>query len=71
LVSDFKKFDTENDWTYEFSDDDLREISEDVISYSRFMTDHLMKYGFAIYDTSNDREQVLDQILEYIKAKEA
>lgn len=69
LVSDFKKYDTESDWTYGFSDDDLREISEDVISYSRFMTDHLTKYGFTIYDISNDRDQVLDSIVNDIKTK--
>jgi len=69
LVVDFKKYDTESDWTYGFSDDDLKKISEDVISYSRFMTDHLSKYGFTIYDTSNDREQVLDSIVNDIKTK--
>ena len=69
LVGDFKKYDTERDWTYGFSDDDLRAISEDAISYSRFMTDHLEKYGFTIYDTSYDRERVLDGIIEDIKTK--
>lgn len=69
FVSDFKKYDTEDDWTYNFSDDDLREISEDAISFSRSMSDHLVKYGFTIYDTSKEREQVLDQIVEDIKAK--
>jgi len=70
LVTDFKKYDTVSDWTYGFSDDDLREISEDVISHSRFMTDHLTRYGFTIYDTSNDREQVLDSIVKAIKSNE-
>ena len=69
LISDFKKYDTESDWTYGFSDYDLREISEDVISFSQFMTDHLTKYGFSIYDTSNDREQVWDNIVNDIKTK--
>ena len=69
FVSDFKKYDTEDDWTYHFSDDELREVSEDEISCSRSMSDHLMKYGFTIYDTSTEREQVLDQIVKDIKAK--
>lgn len=69
FVSDFKKYDTEDDWTYNFNDDNLREISEDTISFSRSMSDHLVKYGFTIYDTSVEREQVLDQILEDIKSK--
>ncbi|NLV36432.1 MAG: hypothetical protein GXY17_07145, partial [Clostridiaceae bacterium] len=69
FISDFKKYDTEDDWTYNFSDDDLREISEDAISFSRSMSDHLVKYGFTIYDTSKDRERILHQIVEDIKAK--
>ena len=69
LVSDFKKYDTEDDWTYNFSDADLREVSEDAILFGRSMSDHLAKYGFEIYDTSLAREQVLEQIVEYIKWK--
>ena len=69
FVSDFKKYDTEDDWTYGFHDDDLREVSEDAISFSRSMSDHLVKYGFTVYDTSKEREQVLDQIVEDIKSK--
>ena len=69
FVSDFKKYDTEDDWTYSFNDDDLREVSEDAISFSQSMSDHLVKYGFTIYDTSKEREQVLDKIVEDIKSK--
>ena len=67
FISDFKKYDTEDDWTYSLNDDDLREVSEDAISFSRSMSDHLMKHGFTIYDTSKEREQILDQIVEEIK----
>ena len=67
-ISDFKKYDTEDDWTYGFSDGDLREISEDAIIMNREMTDKLTKYGFTVYDTSKNREQVLDQIVEDIKS---
>jgi hypothetical protein len=68
FISDFKKYDTEDDWTYGFSDDDLREISEDAVSFGRSMSAHLAKHGFTIYDTSTEREQVLEQIAEEIKA---
>jgi hypothetical protein len=33
------------------------------------MSAHLAKHGFTIYDTSTEREQVLEQIAEEIKAK--
>ena len=69
LVNDFKKYDTEDDWTYSLNEDALREIAEDAISFSRYMTDCLGDYGFTVYDTSAEREQVLDQIVEDIKTK--
>ncbi len=70
FVNDFKKYDTEDDWTYGFDDDELREYaSQEAIPFSRSMTDYLMEYGFTIYDTSTEREQVLKQIVEDIKSK--
>jgi len=67
FINDFKTHDTENDWTYGFSDDDLREISEDLMELGKYMTGHLTEHGFTIYDTSANRERVFDQILEDIK----
>ena len=70
LFNDFRKYDTEDDWTYGFDDDELREYaSQDAIPSSRSMTDYLVKYGFTIYDTSTEREQVFDKIVEDIKSK--
>lgn len=70
FVRDFRKYDTRDDWTYGFSDDELREFAiQDAIPSSRDMTDHLLKYGFTIYDTSFDRERVLNQIVEDIRSK--
>lgn len=63
----FRRYDTEDDWTYDLDDDDLREVSRDAISFSRSMTEHLLKYGFTIYDTSTEREQVFDKIIKDIK----
>lgn len=67
FFSDFRKYDTPDDWTYSLDDKDLREISEDAVSYSQAMTKNLMKYGFTIYDTSTNREQVFDRIIGEIK----
>lgn len=69
FFNDFRKYDTEDDWTYSLEDDDLREVSQEAILFSRSMSDHLVKYGFTIYDTSTEREQVLDKIVEDIKSK--
>jgi len=69
FFNDFRKYDTEDDWTYDFDDVELREFSEEAILSNREMTDHLVKYGFTIYDTSTEREQVFDKIVEDIKSK--
>ena len=66
-VRDFKKYDTKDDWTYNLSEDELREYAaQDAIPFNRVMTDFLTKYGFTIYDTSTDRESVFDKIIEDI-----
>ncbi|MCL2002373.1 MAG: ATP-binding protein [Oscillospiraceae bacterium] len=69
FIRDFKKYDTEDDWTYGFSEDALREISEDAVIMNQKMTDTLTKRGFAIYDTSKEREQVFDKIVADIASK--
>jgi len=69
FVRDFKKYDTEDDWTYGWSDEELREYAVSrAIPFNREMTDLLIKYGFTVYDTSIEREQVLDQIICDIKS---
>ena len=70
FVRDFKKYDTEDDWTYEWSDEELREYAVSrAIPFNREMTDILMNYGFMVFDTSAEREQVFDKIMEDIKSK--
>ena len=69
FVRDFRKYDTKDDWTYHFSDDELREIAEDAISFSHSMTTHLVKHGFTVYEMSKEREQRLNQIMDDIKSQ--
>jgi len=70
LVADMRKYDTSDDWTYCFdNDDDLKEIAKDNISFSQYSTNYLPKYGFTIYDTSTEREKVFDQIIDDIKTQ--
>jgi len=69
FVSDFMKYDTQDDWTYGFDDNDLREVSEDAIAFSQYMSEYLPKYGFTIYDTSVERERVFDQIVQDMRIK--
>jgi len=70
FVRDFKKYDTEDDWTYEWSEEELRDYAVSrAIPFNREMTELLAKYGFTIYDTSIEREQVFAQIICDVKAQ--
>lgn len=70
FYSDFKKFDTEDDWTYSLSDDELKDVSEEAVSYNEEMYEKLTEYGFDIYDTSKERDKVFAEILERVKENE-
>ncbi|MCL2404363.1 MAG: hypothetical protein FWC92_02320 [Defluviitaleaceae bacterium] len=67
LVCDIRQYDTKHDWTYSLSNDELLKLAEENISYSRHVSDYLVQYGFTIYDTSLEREQVFDRIINDIK----
>lgn len=68
-VRDFKKYDTKDDWTYNLSEDELREyVTQDAIPFNRAMPENLTEYGFTIYDTSTKRESVFDKIIEDISS---
>lgn len=66
-VRDFKEYDTEDDWTYQFTEEELREyVVRDAIPFNRAMAENLKKYGFTIYDVSTERERVFNEIIETI-----
>ena len=46
FVHDFKKYDTEDDWTYKFSDEELKEVSEDIVAFSHSMSAHISRIRF-------------------------
>lgn len=69
FFNDFRKYDREDDWTFALEDKDLKAVSQEAVLFSQSMTYQLMQYGFTIYDTSDQREEVFNQILEEIKLK--
>jgi adenylate kinase family enzyme len=69
FFNDLRKYDTEEEWTYSFDDEELRDFSEMLVKWNQEFTDYLMNYGFTIYDTSGEREQVFDKIIKDIEAK--
>ena len=69
FFNDLRKYDTEDEWTYGFDDDELMGFCEFLVTLNKEMYDIFVKYGFEIYDTSGDREQVFERIIEDIRAK--
>jgi len=68
FFNDLRKYDTKDEWTYDFTDDELRElIVNDAIPSNQYMAEYLPKYGFTVYDTAIEREQVFDKIIEDIR----
>lgn len=67
FYSDFRKYDTEKDWTYSLSDDELKAVAEDAVEFNSEMYDKLTNHGFTIYDTSEDREKIFEEILGGIR----
>jgi len=67
LFNDIRKHDVESDWTYNLSDDELKNHVIDGIEYSRNFHEKFQKYNPIVYDVSKNREKVLDEIVRDIK----
>ncbi|MCL2696477.1 MAG: hypothetical protein FWE74_00185 [Oscillospiraceae bacterium] len=67
LFNDIRKFDTEDDWTYNLSDNELRSHVDHCIEYSRNFYNKYQKHNPVIYDVSKNREQVLNKIINDIE----
>ena len=69
FIRDFRQFDTDKDWTYSLTDDELKDVAEDMVAFNKEMYDKLTSHGFTIYDTSEDRASVLESILSGIESE--
>jgi adenylate kinase family enzyme len=69
FFNNVRKYDTEDDWTHSFDDDDLMELCKNLVSHNLEMSDYFDKYGFITYDSSKNRKLVFDRIISDIKSK--
>ena len=69
VFRDLRKYDTEDDWTYDLDDNYLMELCEIFVSHNQEMLDYFEKYDFSIYDTSGDRDEVFTKIIKDIEAQ--
>lgn len=58
--------DLENYWTTKISDEELSRWTYDNIEFSKYLEEECKKYNIKYFDTSKDREKVLEEALKYI-----
>ena len=58
--------DLENYWTAKVSDEELRKWTYDNIEFSKYLEEECEKYGIKYFDTSKNRDRVLEEALYYI-----
>ena len=63
LYNNMKKYDTEDDWTYWCSDEELRGNATHFVNRNKFFDDKFKEYNITTYDTSYNREEVLEKVV--------
>ena len=58
-----RKYDTEKDYTFDFTDEEMRSHCKYVVERSRFLKEQCIKYGLPYYETAKDRGKVFEQFL--------
>ena len=58
-----KKYDTEKDYTFYKSDEELREGAEYIVEQSILMKEQCEKYGLPYYETAREREEAFRHFL--------
>ena len=63
LYQNIKKHDTEDDWTFWLTDEDLMKEVNGIVIKNQFFREQFEKYHIKSYDTSHDRDTVLEKII--------
>ena len=58
-----KKYDTERDYSFYKSDEELREGAEYIVEQSILMKAQCEKYGLPYYETAREREEMIQRFL--------
>ncbi len=69
LFDAVRQHDTEDDWTYYLSDDALKDYCARFVEKNKFFQKKFSEYQILTYDTSENREQVLRDIVEHLEDK--
>lgn len=60
------KHDKKEDWTYGLSKDYLKEHAKDWYSANTLLKEECPKYGILYFDTSKNRVEILNKIMNFI-----
>lgn len=66
MVNQCIKYDTEESWTYNLPKDYIAKHAEDWYECNEMLKRECPKYGISYIDTSKNREEILNEILEQI-----
>ena len=69
MFQNIRRNDTEDDWTYYLTDEQLEKYCEHFVEKNKFFNEKFKEYGITSYDTSTDREAVLHAIAENLEDK--
>jgi hypothetical protein len=58
-----KKYDTEKDYTFRKSDEELREGAEYIVEQSILIKEQCIRYGLPYYETAREREKSIQRFL--------
>lgn len=62
-----RRYDTEDDWSYYLDDEKLREYCKHYIEVNKYFSENFKKYNIPSFDTSNNRNEVLNRIMDVIE----
>ena len=66
VVANWRKYDTELDWTFKKTDEELIEIASEEIKNSKRLQEECKNYNVKFIDTSHERNNVLKELLEEV-----
>ena len=64
-----KKYDTEKDYTFYYTDEEIREGCRYITEQSILMKEQCIKHGLPYFETAKNREAVFDQIVNFLTDK--
>ena len=70
LYDYIKKYDTEDDWTYYCDDEELKGNVRYFINRNKYFNEMFKKYKITTFDTSFDRDKVLNNIINNLEELE-